>query len=197
MDTQENALMDFGPNLFGGEEADPTKDETDDTPVSTNADLPKGSSIEGDHDRGPFDQVLSELTNTETGSKPTPTPEPEKQRITKSELGSKCLASAKAAVKLFESINSFDVQSANQRTIVRDLITKQSESMEFKLQGNKPPEGYDFEVIAKQLRRENNRLDTLLEGKEALFEKSKKQAELAIECLQNVLTELYRLEEEG
>ncbi|WP_208604484.1 hypothetical protein [Pseudomonas antarctica] len=76
-------------------------------------------------------------------------------------------------------------------------MLKQSQAMEFKLQGVKPPEGQDFDSIAKQLRRENNRLDTLLEGKEILFGKARKAAEAAIENMQCVIVEINRLEEEG
>lgn len=69
--------------------------------------------------------------------------------------------------------------------------------MELKLEGKKPLEGEDFDAIAKQLRRENNRLDSLLEGKESLFGKARKAAELAIEHMQQIITDINRLEEEG
>ncbi|MFK0860048.1 hypothetical protein ACIUV1_26515 [Pseudomonas aeruginosa] len=69
--------------------------------------------------------------------------------------------------------------------------------MELKLQGKKPPEGEDFDSIAKLLRRENNRLDTLLEGKESLFGKARKAAGIAIENMQSIIAEINRLEEEG
>ena len=94
-------------------------------------------------------------------------------------------------------ITGFDEQSDRQRSVVRDLMSKHTQAMEFKLQGQKAPEGEDFDSIAKQLRRENNRLDTLLEGKEILFGKARKAAETAIENMQSVIIEINRLEEEG
>src|SRR3546814_5083764 len=76
-------------------------------------------------------------------------------------------------------------------------MLKQSEAMELKLQGKKPSEDEDFDAIAKQLRRENNRLDSLLEGKESLFGKARKAAEIAIENMQGVIAEINRLEEKA
>ena len=202
---QDDTVMDFGPNLFTGEGGGAVAAATDDADATNEAQeragivshqLADGSVKEKTAEAGgqagssaPSNSNVASGVNTEqAATHPT---------TGKSEVGTKALSSVKAAVKVFESINGFDEQSATQRTVVRELMLKQSEAMELKLQGNKPLEGEDFDAIAKQLRRENNRLDTLLEGKESLFGKARKAAEIAIENMQGVIAEINRLEEEA
>ncbi|WNZ81406.1 hypothetical protein [Pseudomonas sp. P105] len=200
---QDDTVMDFGPNLFTGEGA--VAAATDDADARNEAQeragivshqLAEGSVEEKTAEAGgqvgssasAHSNVASGVNTEQAATQPT---------AGKSEVGTKALSSVKAAVKVFESINGFDEQSATQRTVVRELMLKQSEAMELKLQGKKPLEGEDFDAIAKQLRRENNRLDTLLEGKESLFGKARKAAEIAIENMQGVIAEINRLEEEA
>ncbi|CAM3180826.1 hypothetical protein BZK31_07295 [Pseudomonas floridensis] len=204
---QNDTVMDFGPNLFTGEDgdggavaaatdgADATNEAQERAGIESHQ-LTEGSVKEKTAEAGgqagssapSNSNVASGLNTEQAATQPT---------AGKSEVGTKALSSVKAAVKVFESINGFDEQSATQRTVVRELMLKQSEAMELKLQGNKPLEGEDFDAIAKQLRRENNRLDTLLEGKESLFGKARKAAEIAIENMQGVIAEINRLEEEA
>lgn len=200
--------MDFGPNLFGGEDkieftsaADNAAAPTNDAMAGMASDLDK-TSREGsvattlEVSSG---QVGNNTAPSECGANPGGDTEQAASQTTsgKPAVATRALSSVKAAVKIFESISGFDEQSANQRAIVRDLMLKQSEAMELKLQGKRPPEGHDFDAIAKQLRRENNRLDTQLEGKETLFGKARKSAEIAIGNLQHIIIEINRMEEEG
>lgn len=202
---QDDTVMDFGPNLFTSEGGGAVTAATDDADAMNEAQeragivshqIAEGSVEEktaeasGQAGSGaPSNSNAASGVNTEQAATQT--------KAGKSEVGTKALSSVKAAVKAFESINGFDEQSATQRTVVRDLMLKQSEAMELKLQGKKPLEGEDFDAIAKQLRRENNRLDTLLEGKESLLGKARKAAEIAIENMQGVIAEINRLEEEA
>ena len=204
---QDDTVMDFGPNLFGGEGGSTSNPSADDSDATNEApDL--AASISQQVAEGCTEEKTAEAAAGQAGADNAPsstngasgvnTEQAATQtKAGKSEVGTKALSSVKAAVKVFESINGFDEQSATQRTVVRDLMLKQSEAMELKLQGKKPPEGEDFDAIAKQLRRENNRLDSLLEGKESLFGKARKAAEIAIENMQGVIAEINRLEEEG
>lgn len=203
--TQDVTVMDFGPNLFAGEggaaatastvAADATN-EAQELAGIVSPKIAEGSVEEKTAEAGgqacssaPSNSNVASGVNTEQAATQT--------KVGKSQLGTKALSSVKEAMKVFESINGFDEQSATQRTVVRDLMLKQSEAMELKLQGKKPLVGEDFDAIAKQLRRENNRLDTLLEGKESLFGKARKAAEIAIENMQGVIAEINRLEEEA
>lgn len=204
--SQDDTVMDFGPNLFGVDSNAASGFVVDDADSSN--EVPSGDvrSLQNPEDsnehipgQNPDHQADAENVASnnhdvpagKTGSAATQT------SPGKLEVGPKALASAKAAVKILGSITGFDEQSDSQRRVVRDLMSKHSQAMEFKLQGQKAPEGEDFDSIAKQLRRENNRLDTLLEGKEILFGKARKAAETAIENMQSVITEINRLEEEG
>lgn len=204
---QDDVAMDFGPNLFVGE-CDAATTPSANFVDTTNQALSNVTNVthqlteccsEGMVNETDLDQVSEISVPTISDVAPGVSTEQTstQTRGGRSEVGTEALSSLKVAVKIFESINGFDKKSANQRTVVRDLILKQSEVMELKLQGTKPPEGEDFDVIAKQLRRENNRLDTLLEGKESLFGKARNAVETAIEKMQNVITEINRLEEEG
>lgn len=197
---QEAPVMDFGPNLFGGGSPDlASSSATQDieTPIGGQADATAGT----DHPEENVGASIGGNVSSSEGSafqqgKPGD-PEQSASNEGKPVVGTQALSSAKAAVKLFHSIIGFDEQSANQRTVIRELMLKQSQAMELKLQGKKPPEGGDFDAIAKQLRRENSRLDSLLEGKESLFGKARTAAEIAIEQMQSVIAEIDRLEEEG
>lgn len=204
---QDDTVMDFGPNLFGGEGGSASIPSADDADA-TNEALEGAASVSHQMTEGCIEEKTAEARGVQAGGNSAPSssdvaPGVNTQQAAtqtkagKSEVGTKALSSVKAAVKVFESINGFDEQSATQRTVVRDLMLKQSEAMELKLQGKKPPEGEDFDAIAKQLRRENNRLDSLLEGKESLFGKARKAAEIAIENIQGVIAEINRLEEEA
>lgn len=205
---QDEPLMDFGPNLFGGEGNSTSTPSLDDADAASEALKGAAGGTDQMSESGAAEEkgeagggqagVASPLTSSDAApGGNTEQAAATQTRPVRSEVGTKALSSVKAAVKVFESINGFDEQSATQRSVVRDLMLKQSEAMELKLQGVKPPEGEDFDSIAKQLRRENNRLDALLEGKESLFGKARKAAEIAIESMQGVIAEINRLEEEA
>lgn len=200
---QDGVVMDFGPILFGGEDGSASAASNAD--ADTTNDVQTGAAADSDQFSA---DNLEDKSCDQTGVSESSLPNQEESgfqsghsatqaKAGKAEVGIKALSSAKAAVKIFVSINGYDEQSANQRTVVRDLMLKQSQAMELKLEGKKPLEGEDFDAIAKQLRRENNRLDSLLEGKESLFGKARKAAELAIEHMQQIITDINRLEEEG
>ena len=204
---QDDTVMDFGPNLFGGDGGSASTPSADDADA-TNEALEGAGKVSHQMTEGDLEEKTGEAAGGQAGGSDAPSSSDVAPAVNteqaatqtkagKSEVGTKALSSAKVAVKVFESINGFDEQSATQRTVVRDLMLKQSEAMELKLQGKKPLEGEDFDAIAKQLRRENNRLDTLLEGKESLFGKARKAAEIAIENMQSVIAEINRLEEGG
>ena len=204
---QDDTVMDFGPNLFGGEGSSASIPSAADADA-TNEALEGAASVSHQMTEGCIEEKTAEAGGVQTGRNSPPSSSDvapgvntqlaaTQTKAEKSEVGTKALSSVKATVKVFESINGFEEQSATQRTVVRDLMLKQSEAMELKLQGKKPPEGEDFDAIAKQLRRENNRLDFLLEGKESLFGKARKAAENAIENIQGVIAEINRLEEEA
>jgi len=205
--SQDATEMDFGPNLFGGDGGSASIPSAGDSDA-TNEALDGVVNVSHQMSEGCIEEKIAEAGGGQAGANSTPSSSnaapgvntqqaATQTRAGKSEIGTKALSSVKAAVKVFESINGFDEQSATQRTVVRDLMLKQSEAMELKLQGKKPPESGDFDAIAKQLRRENNRLDTQLEGKESLFGKARKAAETAIENLQHIIIEINRMEEEG
>lgn len=204
--SQDDTVMDFGPNLFGVDSNAASGFVVDDADSSN--EVPSGDvrSLQNPEDsnehipgQNPDHQADAENVASNNHDVPAGKTGPAATQTSpgKLEVGPKALASAKAAVKILGSITGFDEQSDSQRRVVRDLMSKHSQAMEFKLQGQKAPEGEDFDSIAKQLRRENNRLDTLLEGKEILFGKARKAAETAIENMQSVITEINRLEEEG
>lgn len=201
---QNDTVMNFGPNLFGGQGGFASNPSADDADASNDA-LEDTASFSKQMTGCSTAEETPEAAVGESGENSTPSSGgvvPGRQGSTqtkagKSEVGTRAWSSAKSAVKVFESINGFDEQSAAQRAVVRDLMSKQSEAMELKLQGKKPPEGENFDSIAKLLRRENNRLDSLLEGKESLFGKARKAAEIAIENMQSIIAEINRLEEEG
>lgn len=132
----------------------------------------------------------------EAGNQKLP-PEGSSGQAGKSNLAVEALASTKAAIKLYSSITGFDSQSDQQRAVVRDLMEKQRVAMERKLSGVKVEEGEDFDTISKQLKKENNKLDTLLEGKEALFGKTCVAAEEAIKILNAIIAEVKTMEEAG
>lgn len=118
-------------------------------------------------------------------------------RRTKPELSVEALAKVKGTLKLYGIITGFDEQSDHQRAVVRDLMVKHAKAMEMKLAGVKPAEGEDFESITKLLKKENNRLDSMLEGKESLFGKTRVAAEEAIKALQAIVDDVKRMEEAG
>ncbi|SIQ98790.1 hypothetical protein [Aquipseudomonas alcaligenes] len=113
------------------------------------------------------------------------------------DLGAAAIKAAKAAVKSFVSIKGFDRDAENQRVKVRELLAKQSACLEAKLHGRKSTDGEDFESVAKQLRKENNKLDAMLEGKEGMYAKVRKDIESAIGELTKMAVDLKQLEEEG
>lgn len=183
---QDDTVMDFGPNLFGGEGGSASIPSAADADA-TNEALEGAASVSHQMTQGCIEEKTAEAGGVQACGNSAPSssdvaPGVNTQQAAtqtkagKSEVGTKALSSVNAAVKVFESINGFGEQSATQRTVVRDLMLKQSEAMELKLQGKKPPEGEDFDATAKQLRRENNRLDSVLEGKESLFSKARKAA---------------------
>ena len=112
-------------------------------------------------------------------------------------LGADMLASARKSAKLYEMIVGFDEQSEKQREQVRKLIAAQSEALENKLKGIAPSQGEDFDSIAKLLRKENNKLDSLLEGKESLLKKSRIAATEAVALLQDMIGQIVKLEDES
>lgn len=113
------------------------------------------------------------------------------------DLGAAVIKAAKTAVKSFISIKGFDSDAENQRVKVRDLLAKQSACIEAKLHGRKSADGEEFEAVAKQLRKENNKLDAMLEGKEGMYAKVRKDIEIAIGELTKMADDLKQLEEEG
>ena len=204
--SQDDTVMDFGPNLFGVDSNTASGFVVDD--ANTTNEVP-GSDVRSlqkqeqsfEHIPGQTPDHQADADNVPSKNHDVPGGKADQAAAQTSpgklEVGPKALASAKAVVKFLGSITGFDEQSDRQRSVVRDLMSKHTQAMEFKLQGQKAPEGEDFDSIAKQLRRENNRLDTLLEGKEILFGKARKAAETAIENMQSVIIEINRLEEEG
>lgn len=197
---QEASVMDFGPNLFGGGSSDlasSVSTEDIDTTIAGLADAAAGSDQSEEKAGVSTGDNASSSEGSAVQQGNPRGPEQSATQVADGSVGVQALSSAKAAVKVFHSITGFDEQSANQRTVIRNLMLKHSQAMELKLQGKKPPEGEDFDAIAKQLRRENTRLDSLLEGKESLFGKARKAAEIAIEQMQSVIAEIDRMEEEG
>lgn len=179
----DNDPLDFGPNFFA--------DDSNHAVADTDSKTAHLVDVEGGQ--------KSDLSRDEKSDQATDqAAEPSAQTpvITKA-FGSDALSATKAAAKLFGNINGYDGQSETQRRVVRDLMAKQSAAMEQKLQGEKSPDGEDFDSISKLLRRENNRLDTLLEGKEALFKKAWDATQEAIQKLQDMSLEIKRMEEEG
>lgn len=200
--SQDDTVMDFGPNLFGGDSnavSGSVADDADSKAEASSGDMPSLQKLEDIPGQSPDRQAGTENVQSSNDEVPGGKTEQTAAQTSpgKLEVGPKALASAKAAVKILGSITGFDEQSDTQRRVVRELMSKHTQAMEFKLQGKKPQEGEDFDSIAKQLRRENNRLDTLLEGKEVLFSKARKAAEAAIVNMQSVIAEINRLEEEG
>lgn len=107
------------------------------------------------------------------------------------------MKATKAAVKSFTSIQGFEQNAESQRSKVRELMAKQAACLEAKLSGEGPVEGEDFETVAKQLRKENNKLDAMLECKEGMFGKVRQAIENAVSELTAMVTALNQLEEEG
>ncbi|MGI1189097.1 hypothetical protein ACRCRN_34105 [Pseudomonas aeruginosa] len=107
------------------------------------------------------------------------------------------LQSGKAAVKLYESLIGFDKNAEAQRVAIRVLLHKQSKAMENKMLGIKPEVGEDFDSISKLLRRENNRLDSMLDGKDSLVTSTSGAIDKAIEALNQMKTRIIKMEEEG
>lgn len=194
--------MDFGPNLFGGESnavSGSVADDADSKSEAPSGDMPSLHRLEDIPGQSPdrqtdADNVPSSNDDALGGKTDQAAAQTSPGKL---DVGPEALASAKAAVKILGCITGFDEQSDTQRRVVRELMSKQTQAMELKLQDKKPPDGEDFDSIAKQLRRENNHLDTLLEGKEILFGKARKAAEAVIENMQSVIAEINRLEEEG
>lgn len=113
------------------------------------------------------------------------------------DLGAAAIKATKAAVKTFASIQGFDKEADVQRRKVRELMAKQSACLEAKLHGQKAADGEDFESVAKLLRKENNRLDAMLEGKEGMFDKVRLAIHSAIAQLNLMSDQLKKMEEEG
>ncbi len=105
--------------------------------------------------------------------------------------------STRDVVKLYECITGHETLSQAQRDRVRDLINKQSAALDMKLSGQQPEEGMDFESIAKVLRKENNKLDSLLEGKESLFKKFHEASKATAVALKLLQENIQKLEDES
>lgn len=63
--------------------------------------------------------------------------------------------------------------------------------------GIKPAEGEDFDSISKRLRKENNRMDAMLDGKDSLVTSTRKAIDAAIEALNQMKTRIIKMEEEA
>lgn len=107
------------------------------------------------------------------------------------------LQTGKAAVKLYEGLIGFDKNADSQRATIRELLNKQSKAMENKMLGIKPGEGEDFDSLSKQLRKENNRLDSMLDGKDSLLTSTTSAIDAAIDALNKMKTRIIKMEEEG
>jgi len=128
---------------------------------------------------------------------PNDVSKPESGRKKKSALSSALLQTCKDVVKLFEAISNHDELSSNQRALVRSLVDKQSVALDRKLNGLSCEEGESFESLSKVLRKENNRLDALLEGKEAMFKRFHDASALAEQALLSLKTEIKNQEDES
>jgi hypothetical protein len=102
----------------------------------------------------------------------------------KSEEGQGVLKATKLAVKMFDEILGFDAKVEAQRQIIRDLMVQQNAAVEAKLTGQKT-DG-DVADLTKAVRREHNRLDRLLNGKEKMVA----ECQLRIDEAKNTLGEL-------
>ena len=115
----------------------------------------------------------------------------------RSEQGRIALANAKKAVKLFDAIMNFEIETNQQRAVVRELMEKHAAAMNRKLMGLAAAEGEDFASINKRLTKENNRLDNMLEGKEALFSKVREAANAVIADFKEIIVQVHEMEEGG
>lgn len=115
----------------------------------------------------------------------------------KSALSVALNTTVREAVKLYETITSHDLISQNQRDLVRELINKQAVALDSKLAGVKPADGEDFDSLSKVLRKANNKLDTLLEGKEAMFKTAQAACDAAILNINAMKADLTKLENES
>ncbi len=107
------------------------------------------------------------------------------------------LKMSREAAKLFDTISNHDQLTQQQRDKVRALIEKQRTALDIKISGQKPVEGEDFDSLAKLLRKENNKLDALLEGKDVLFTRFKNTANRAEESIAQMKKIIEKLEDES
>lgn len=135
-------------------------------------------------------------TNAVERKENTP-PQTDKVKPSKQDESLAVLQAGKQVVKLYEGLIGFDANAEAQRATIRDLLAKQAKAMERKLHGSKPEEGEDFDGISKLLRRENNRLDSMLDGKETLVVEAGKAIDMAINALSQMKTRIIQMEEEG
>lgn len=104
---------------------------------------------------------------------------------------------AREATKLYDTITNHDQLTQQQRDKVRLLIEKQRTALDIKISGQKPADGEDFDSLAKLLRKENNKLDALLEGKDVLFARFKATAICAEESIAQMKKIIAELEDES
>jgi|SynMetStandDraft_1070027.scaffolds.fasta_scaffold01187_5 hypothetical protein len=105
--------------------------------------------------------------------------------------------SAREALKIYNTICNHEQLTEDQRKKVRELIDKQKAALDLKLSGGKPSEGEDFDAVYKQLRKENNKLDALLEGKGELFKRFRSARESAEKTLAEMSNHITKLEDES
>lgn len=107
------------------------------------------------------------------------------------------IKAAREACKLFDTISNYDQLTRQQRDKVRALIEKQRAALDMKISGQKPVDGEDFDSLAKLLRKENNKLDSLLEGKDVLFSRFKSAANQAETYIAQMKCVIAKLEDES
>lgn len=104
---------------------------------------------------------------------------------------------SREALKIYNAICNHEQLTEDQRKKVRDLIDRQKAALDLKLSGGKPSEGEDFDTVYKQLRKENNKLDALLEGKSELFKRFRSARESVEKSLAEMGSHITMLEDES
>lgn len=118
-------------------------------------------------------------------------------RKMKSEQSAALNKAIREIVKVYETINNHDELSQVHRDRVRELISKQSTALDMKLNGQKPEDGEDFDALSKALRKENNKLDALLEGEAAMYKKFHTAFENVTAALNQMHSEITKMEDES
>lgn len=103
----------------------------------------------------------------------------------------------RVVTKLYENITGHDQLSQAQRDRVRELIRDQSTALDMKISGKVVTDGMNFESISKALRKENNKLDTLLEGKESLFKKFHEAVDTVNSAVKRLQDDIKKMEDES